>query len=139
MNAAATEVRRTLLIVLLSHDSRTILLERGPDASTWLPLSIDVPSHRSYAQVVHRWRQPRMRRASVTARMATRVGHVRSDYRVVIFKLPQPARSARFSPQARWWPISDLETLPVFPQELGFLMTGYVQGWIPDGPITLNA
>lgn len=33
----------------------------------------------------------------------------------------------------------DVDSAVVFPKELGVLMAGYVGGWIPDGPITLDA
>ncbi|WP_327271970.1 hypothetical protein OG609_06895 [Streptomyces sp. NBC_01224] len=162
-----------VLIVLLSHDSRTILLERRPDEPAWWPLRIQTPSHRSYVTVVHRWqrhwsKRSGIRRGSVTGRMASGAGATRWDWHVVILKLTGEVDAdwfspfARwcsisrwdwhvvilkltgevdadwFSPFARWCSISEIGSIDVFPLELGVLMTGYVEGWIPDGPITLD-
>ncbi|MFJ4011011.1 hypothetical protein [Streptomyces sp. NPDC090026] len=138
------KVRRTLLVVLLSHDSRTILLERRPGEDAWWPLRVDVPPHRSYTRAVHRWQRQQkrhtgMRRCPVTGRLTVRTPEGRSDYLVVTLKLARPEAAEAFSLSARWWPIAETDAVTVFPRELGILMTGYVEGWIPDGPITLDA
>lgn len=143
-NTDTRKARRTLLVVLLSHDGRSILLERRPGAGAWWPLHIDVPPHRSYTRTVHRWKRHRrrrtgMRRGSVTGRLTVRTSAGRADYLLVILKLVRPEAAETFSTFARWWPIADVDASAVFPQELGTLMTGYVEGWIPDGPIALDA
>ncbi|MFE0641226.1 hypothetical protein ACFW2Y_06385 [Streptomyces sp. NPDC058877] len=138
------KVRRTLLVVLLSHDSRTILLERQPGRSVWWPLRVDVPPHRSYARTAHRWqrrhgRRAGMRRGSVTGVLTVRTSTGCFEYRLIIIKLARSEAAEVFSPSARWWPIADVVAADLFPRELGILMTGYVEGWIPDGSITLEA
>lgn len=141
---AVREVRRTLLIVLLSYDRRTILLERRPGQTVWWPLRVDVPPHDSYARAVHRWqrlwgRRSAMRRGSVTGRLSTGTALGRCDYLVVILKLSREEAPEVFSHFGRWWPITEVDPASAFPQELGTLLAGYVEGWIPDGSITLDA
>ncbi|MFE7113826.1 hypothetical protein ACFU99_00140 [Streptomyces sp. NPDC057654] len=58
---------------------------------------------------------------------------------MIIIKPARPEAAEVFSPSARWWPITDVVAADLFPRELGTLMTGYVEGWIPDGSITLEA
>ncbi|MBW1601821.1 hypothetical protein JJV70_06800 [Streptomyces sp. JJ66] len=141
---AVRGVRRTLLIVLLSHDSRTILLEHRRDEPAWRPLCVDVPSHRSYARAAHQWQRrwgscSGMRRGSVTGRLTVGAASGRHDYHLVILKLSREEDPRLFSCYGRWWPVVDVDSAVVFPRELGVLMTGYVGGWIPDGPIALDA
>ncbi|MER6503296.1 hypothetical protein ABT218_29055 [Streptomyces sp. NPDC001455] len=71
--------------------------------------------------------------------MTSLAGATRWDWHVVIFKLTGEVDADWFSPRARWWSISEIGSMDVFPLELDVLMTGYVGGWIPDGPITLDA
>lgn len=145
MSVAVIEVRRAVLVVLLSHDSRTVLLERpSAGSSAWLPLRVDAPSCQPFAAVVDCWQQDHcggvgMRQAPVTGRLTTLKGSVLSDVYVAILKLSHPEPSDRFSSSARWWAVADLDSAQTFPVELGTLMLGYVEGWIPDGPITLDA
>lgn len=144
MSVTAREVSRAVLIVLLSHDSRTVLLEHPSGGAAWVPLRVDTPSHQSFTEVVNRWQQDHsggsgMCRGSVTGRMMTVRDSALSDFYVSIVKLSRPEAPDRFSPSARWWPVADLDSVQTFPLELGALVKGYVEGWIPDGPITLDA
>ncbi len=40
-------------------------------------------------------------------------------------------------PGAHWLPLASLSLDAVLPFELVTYLTGYVEGWIPDGPTTL--
>ncbi|GHJ30817.1 hypothetical protein TPA0910_52500 [Streptomyces hygroscopicus subsp. sporocinereus] len=56
----------------------------------------------------------------------------------MIFKLSEPTTPGSATPSAQWWPITQLKQATLFPRELGLFMEGYVEGWIPDGRITLD-
>ncbi|MEV8389784.1 MULTISPECIES: hypothetical protein [unclassified Streptomyces] len=146
MSTLPSGVQRVALVVLLSRDSRTVLLDRRTGETAWCPLRLDVSETSSYMGTVRRWlrRQsalPEVRLGYVTGHLAmtedTAAGTMDKDYCVMILKLAGSADAELLSPSARWWPIEQLGRA-VFPQELGVLIEGYVGGWIPDGPITLD-
>ncbi|MCS0636101.1 hypothetical protein NX801_10585 [Streptomyces sp. LP05-1] len=57
---------------------------------------------------------------------------------MIIIELARPEGAEVFPPPARWWPITDV-VADLFPRELGALMTGYVEGWVPDDSSTPEA
>lgn len=106
--------RRTVLIVLLSHDRRTILLHQPTSTAVWWPLRLDVPVDSSSARVVRGWRRQgtalsEVRRGRVTGYLTTAVssaaGPITQDYRVTIFKLSEPVATDSALPSAHWWPL----------------------------------
>nr|WSZ96553.1 hypothetical protein OH820_13555 [Streptomyces sp. NBC_00857] len=145
MSTLSSGVQRIALVVPLSWDSRTVLLDRRMGETAWWPLRLDVSQTGSYMRTVRRWlrQQPALPEVClgyVTGHLTvpdTASGTVKRDYRVVILKLTRSADAELLSPSARWWPIEQLGQA-AFPRELGALMEGYVGGWIPDGPITLD-
>ncbi|MFD4698301.1 hypothetical protein [Streptomyces niveus] len=146
MSTLPSGVQRIALVVLLSWDSRTVLLDRRTGRTAWWPLCLDVSKTSSYMGTAHRWlRQqsalPEACLGDVTGHLTltdnTASGTIERDYCVVILKLTGSADAELLSPSARWWPIEQLGQA-AFPQELGALMEGYVGGWIPDGPVTLD-
>ncbi|MFE9296533.1 hypothetical protein [Streptomyces niveus] len=146
MSTLSSGVQRIALVVLLSWDSRTVLLDRHTGETGWWPMRLDVSRTGSYMGTVRRWlrQQPALPEVClgyVTGYLAmtedTAAGTVERGYRVVILKLTGSADAELLSPSARWCPIEQLGRA-AFPQELGVLMEGYVNGWIPDGPINLD-
>ncbi|MFJ7280847.1 hypothetical protein [Kitasatospora sp. NPDC098663] len=81
----------------------------------------------------------------MTGRLSTEASSggavVREELILFILKLNVPRGTVKCVPSTRCWPIAELctGTVPLFPRDLGVLMEGYVDGWIPDGPITLEA
>ncbi|MEU8719552.1 hypothetical protein [Streptomyces antimycoticus] len=147
MGISCLSTRRTVLIVLLSHDSRTILLDQSTSTATWWPLRLDVPRGSSSAKVMRRWQRQdtalrNLHRGGVTGYLTTTAsspaGPTTQKYRVMIFKLSEPTTPGSVPPSAQWWPITQLKQATLFPRELGLFMEGYVEGWIPDGRITLD-
>ncbi|KOU49276.1 hypothetical protein ADK56_18455 [Streptomyces sp. MMG1522] len=59
-------------------------------------------------------------------------------YTIVILRLTSPAGATSFTPSGSWHPIARLSEIRVFPVDLPLLIEGYVDGWLPDGPITLD-
>ncbi|MGW2280216.1 hypothetical protein [Streptomyces sp. NPDC001770] len=60
--------------------------------------------------------------------------------RLFVFTAAGPVQAAAFGRHSAWWPLTEVALLEhrVFPRELGTFLTGYVEGWIPDGWITLD-
>lgn len=109
-------------------------------------MRLPVPDAGSVKGVVRRWAE----RATVGAvTRGTVTGRLRVSGRgggpceadVVILKAAGPVDARLVDVSARWWPVAGLAEAGVglFPAELGLLVEGYVQGWIPDGVITLDA
>lgn len=59
-------------------------------------------------------------------------------YSVVILKLASQPGAASLPVEGYWHSITHLPTTPVFPSELPLPVAGYVDGWIPVGPITIE-
>ncbi|MEU5425860.1 hypothetical protein AB0H73_09655 [Streptomyces olivoreticuli] len=148
MTSSVPRVRRVVLIVLLSDEGHVFLWQ--PDGGPlWWPIRLEVPASGSYLSVLDRWQRefplPGMRRGRVTGRLAVAsavAGEVaRVEYRLFIFKVAGPVADIElFCPTVRWWPLEILRDASgaLFPRDLGALMEGYAEGWVPDGPITLE-
>lgn len=154
MTVPAPRLRRVVLIVLLDRCRRTALLVKR--AGLWSPLTARIPGGSSYqksaAQVVQ------ARAGNVTFRYGAVVGHVwaswpepRSGTRIerrLLLAIPADPLSADAARRlavtgplpARWWTPGELREsgVPVVPPELADVVDGYWEGWLPDGPLTLE-
>ncbi|MFK0296803.1 hypothetical protein ACIQU6_40915 [Streptomyces sp. NPDC090442] len=137
---------RFVLIALLSYDGQAVLLCRPGGAEAWRPVHITLPEGHTVAASVRRWVRcayiGEVRWGSVTGRLRVpRHGVGPLEAEVVIVKATAPVGAGQFGASACWWPLARLPEsgVALFPMELGLLLQGYVEGWIPDGEITLDA
>ncbi|MFF9403462.1 hypothetical protein [Streptomyces sp. NPDC014744] len=138
--------QRMVLIALLSYDSKAVLLRCPAGAETWRPVRLPVPAAGSVKDAVRRWAESvavgGATRGAVTGRLRVPGrGAVLCETEVAILKAAGPVDAGLVDASGRWWPVAGLAEagLALFPAELGLLVKGYVQGWIPDGVITLDA
>ncbi|MET7505773.1 hypothetical protein [Streptomyces albidoflavus] len=64
-------------------------------------------------------------------------GHLAAGSRILIYRLVDVLGEQTLFPAARWVPLAELSPENVAPFELVTYLTGYVEGWIPNGPTTL--
>ncbi|MFJ2575380.1 hypothetical protein [Kitasatospora aureofaciens] len=150
MNRAALIRSRELLVVVMAHDRR-VLLRRESGDSRWWPLRFAVAPGQSFLAALRevRRRDPvlgvgrvdpvvaRLRRDAVVDGKP-----MHQEFRLFIVKLA-PTMGLPGVAGGVWWSIERLTGsgagAATFPVELGVLLEGYVDGWIPDGVITLDA
>ncbi|WP_406490693.1 NUDIX hydrolase [Streptomyces phaeochromogenes] len=147
-------MRRVVFVAVLSSDGRLALAAN--DLSGALPRWV-LPSGSVRATETYREAAVRVLRDAVAA-MPTRggtvegcrwaqvpapVGRSRREAHVFIFRLAaaddppehQPWRGAtHWAGPEQWQELCTLCDLP----DMDVLLTGYLEGWIPDGPITLG-
>jgi hypothetical protein len=144
MTVRVPRIRRHLLIVLLSHDGRAVFLHKRAGCVSWRPLQWPVPAGVTEIRALRQWRRlhaslPAMTRATVTGRMPVLVETEVHLHTIVILRLSAPVEGTHLlSCDGSWLPLAQLPETSVFPAELPLLITGYVDGWIPDGLITLD-
>lgn len=70
---------------------------------------------------------------------------LRSERRLLMTSLahlPEPARSnlGEGPARSRWWPLAALRQYPglTSPLDLHLIVEGYWDGWLPDGPLSLD-
>ena len=135
MNARFPSLQRAVLIVLLSYDSSSVLLERSTQAAAWMPIQLDVPRSSWYAETVWQWQRHHeilrgAQRGPVVGQLSmdTTVGcqALRTMYQLVILKLAHPTDTGRCYPSARWWPVEglDRDTASCSPRSWGLSMRG---------------
>ncbi|WP_277037135.1 hypothetical protein [Actinacidiphila oryziradicis] len=153
MVVPAPRLRRVALVVLLDRCRRTALLVQW--AGAWAPLAGGVGFGSSYE--VAAAAVARVRTGSAEVRYGAVVGHVwatgpawsgtRVERRLLLAVPAGPldARAVRNLAEAgplpaRWWTAAELREsgVPVRPPELPEVVDGYLDGRLPDGPLTLD-
>lgn len=150
----APRLRRVLLLLLLERSSRAMLLVQW--RGSWSPLAVRVTGRSSYLNVASQTVHARL--GNVPVRYGAVVGHlwasgpqpgsgVRVERRLLLGVPSEPLLSQSLqrlvdeSPlPLRWWTPEQLRSAEagVLPPELPNIVDGYWEGWIPDGPITLD-
>jgi hypothetical protein len=150
----APRLRRVVLVVLLDRRRRTALLVKW--AGLWSPLAARVRGGSSYKEAADE--AVRVRAGNVAMGYGAVVGHVwatkpeprsgaRIERRLLLATPVDPLsagavrRLAAVGPlPARWWTPGELREsgVPVAPPELANVVDGYWDGWLPDGPLTLE-
>ncbi|MEN3586665.1 hypothetical protein AAH978_21300 [Streptomyces sp. ZYX-F-203] len=143
MPSRAPRFRRALLVVPLSHDGQSVLLRKPDERRAWRPLQWPVPAGHTEVKALRQWRRlhstlPAMSRGSVTGRMSMPAETEIHLYTIVILRLMAPVQATSLTRSGSWHPIARLAETRVFPADLPLLIEGYVYGWLPDGPITLD-
>ena len=125
-------------------------------AGAWAPLAMRITGRSSYQEVASQ--TVRARLGDVPVRFGAVVGHlwatgpqpgsgVRVERRLLLAvpSEPLPRQSLQrlvdeSTLPLRWWTSEQLRSAEadVFPPELPDIVDGYWDGWIPDGPITLD-
>ncbi|MEU6501931.1 hypothetical protein ABZ895_20485 [Streptomyces californicus] len=144
MTFEVPRIRRSLLIVLLSHDGLAVFLRRHLGHFARRPPQWPVPTGLTETKALRKWRRlhaalPAMTLGTVTGRMSVMVEAELHLYAIVILKLSAPADTSSLPHDGSWHALPSLAEAPVFPAELPHLIEGYVNGWIPDGLITLDS
>lgn len=137
---------RTVLVAVLSRDNE-VLLQRTRETEKWQPVRLNIePGSSSVAALLQLRRQSRFAKSARIGRTIGRVSATPSDTReaatssLYILRINSATFSVNIPSQVEWWPISEVsaEQFNAFPKELGIFLQGYVDGWIPDGTITLD-
>lgn len=150
----APRLRRVLLMALLERRSRAVLLVDW--AGFWSPLAVRVTGVSSYVDAVSE--TVRVLLGDAPVRYGAVVGHLWATHpqpesgirveRRPMFVIPTAPlctgiidRLADQLPSpARWWTSEQLRKagVTVFPPELPEVVEGYWDGWLPDGPLTMD-
>jgi hypothetical protein len=150
----APRLRRVLLMVLLERQRRAMLLVQW--TGSWSPLAVRVTGGSSYVDVASE--TVRARLGNVSVRYGAVVGHLWAsrpqpisgvcvERRLLLVIPSEPLSSQSVQRLAdesplplRWWTAEQLRSVEadVFPPELPNVVDGYWEGWLPDGPITLD-
>lgn len=148
MGSLVAHRRRVALVCLLSPDARSVLLQHGAGHAVWQPIRLLV-NRSSHAAVVHRWQRVAgvrcgVREGRTVGRMTIFTAETdritQCTLRIFVYRAMGAAPASAFGSRAAWWALDDVAQLGhwVFPRELGPFLQGYVEGWIPDGWITLD-
>ncbi|WP_329176845.1 hypothetical protein [Streptomyces sp. NBC_01477] len=141
-------------MALLERHSRTVLLVKW--AGFWSPLAVRVGDGSSYVDAASAIVRAKL--GDVPFRYGAVVGHLsasgpqsesgtRVERRLLLVIPPEPLSSvtverlADHSPlPVRWWTPGQLRKaeVSVFPPELPEVVDGYWDGWLPDGPLSLD-
>ncbi|MFD3950194.1 hypothetical protein ACFWRC_09230 [Streptomyces albidoflavus] len=138
-----TPVSPSVLMVILSPDGKAVLLERPGKSPWWCPPRVDVPAGLSCDQGARWWtrrwqRRSDVRRGRATCRLGADSGRLAAGSRLLIYRLVDVLGEQTLFPAARWVPLAALSPEEVAPFELVTYLTGYVEGWIPNGLTTLD-
>ncbi|MEU3905564.1 hypothetical protein AB0F20_17235 [Streptomyces goshikiensis] len=142
-------LRRIVLLLLLDRSRRSVLLSGGRRLT---PPSFTVACGQSYHYAAARaaelrWGLPLLQIAPVVCHVwATppgRPGGVRTERRLLMASVRQPdlLRLLKKPPaRTQWRPLDSLRQRdsPTEPVDLAAIIEGYWDGWLPDGPLTVD-
>lgn len=150
----APRLRRVVLVALLDRQRRTVLLTDQEGA--WSPVACHAtrPGHSSAYAVnyVKTLGIPPVRIGAVVGRIWASMPAAASGRRIerqLLLAISDDPLPAAFEPHfstlgrnqsTRWWTPDQLrrDAVPVLPKELPDVVDGYWDGWLPDGPLTLD-
>lgn len=147
--------RRLATLVVIDDEERVALLRCSSGASAWGLPECTVHARETYAEAAirlsaHRFAGHPLRWGSVVGcRLAVPPVHgspaVRTERRVSIARTERPAAppvsgKAHATRSMRWVPRTSLDDALLEPYEdtTATLVAGYLEGWLPDGRITLH-
>lgn len=147
--------RRLATLVVIDDEERVALLRCSHGASAWSLPECTVHARETYAEAAtrlsaHRFAGHPLRWGSVVGcRLAVPPVHgspaVRTERHVSIARTGRPAApfvsgKAHATQPMRWVPRTSLDDalLEPFEDTTATLVAGYLEGWLPDGRITLH-
>ncbi|MGW2599503.1 hypothetical protein [Streptomyces klenkii] len=145
----APRLTRIAHLLVVSDDRRILLcrMATGPaDRGLWRPPRAVLPAGRAFGPALFRTllhglpcTAARGYGDLVGHRWAAPVSGRREEHRVYVLRArPAPAGGAPRAAGACWFPPQGLPEGCGFWGEIGRLAAGYVEGWLPDGPIRLH-
>lgn len=155
MRLPSPAFRRVATLVVVDDEERVALLRCSRGAAAWTLPERTVPSRETYTEAANRLAahcfagHPLRWGSVVGCRLAVPTVHgspaIRTERRVSIARAERPASSpANGEPQAtrpiHWVPRTTLDDALLEPYEdtTATLVAGYLEGWLPDGRITLH-
>ncbi|MFD7417524.1 hypothetical protein ACFVZ3_39810 [Kitasatospora purpeofusca] len=146
MSVPSPRLRRETYLLLCDAPRRRLLLSAGPGPLA--PPQVPAPAgcgHREAAEAAAGawWGLKAHALAPVTGHgwaSAPVPGGVRTERRLLLATACDPPRSGQGPGGLRWWPLERLRGClwPTVPSELAEIVEGYWDGWIPDGPLTVE-